>query len=124
MLEKSTVLDAAHIVQSFIDFRLTELIDLLLLPINIVFKIISIRKALRLIHNCKYVRLDKIHNFCIKTFPVVHKNLTKAFSTLLDDPKPIHVFLSNEKTHMLYKKGRRVDPKNYTHITSLSFSYL
>jgi hypothetical protein len=67
--------------------------------------------------------IDAINNFWWKTFTSTHKHLFHIFTYFLCGTEPISLWLTEERTVLIPKKGDLSNPENYRPITCLNTVY-
>ncbi|CAB3260828.1 unnamed protein product [Arctia plantaginis] len=78
--------------------------------------------AVRSLPNWKSPGPDGLHNFWLKWFRSSHARLASQFQAALDSGS-LPQFLTTGITHLLYKSGSVMDPKNFRPITCLPTMY-
>jgi len=74
-------------------------------------------------HDWKSASFDKLQNFWIKRFSVMHEDLTRAINDMIKGPKSIPTWLTSGITFLLSQGKDTQYPKNYRLITCLLTMY-
>lgn len=91
---------------------------------NVEFTVEDVTSAVNKSQNWKAPGPDGIHNFWLKRLPCVLPYLARFFTSFIDDPGEIPVYMTKGKTLLLPKDGDDTqDPSKYRPITCLCTLY-
>jgi hypothetical protein len=74
-------------------------------------------------YNWKSPGNDQIQNYWLKVFPATHRQITKNFNAIIEEPEKAPDWLTTGVTYFIPKSGDNKEVRNYRPITFLTTMY-